>query len=75
MLFRSWRPLLPVYGVALVATAMPALMQSALPLDLVRGGLARPALAESLGALVIGLQLGLLVLLQRTPPPLPACWP
>jgi MFS family permease len=61
---RWWQPLLPLYGVALLATAMPALMQSALPLDLVRGGLARPALAESLGALVIGLQLGLLVVLQ-----------
>ena len=43
---------------------MPALMQSALPLDLVRGGLARGALPESLGALLIGLQLGLLLLLQ-----------
>lgn len=59
-----WQPLMPLYGVAVLATAMPALMQSALPLDLVRGGLARPAMAESLGALVIGLQLGLLLLLQ-----------
>ncbi|MEB3265686.1 MAG: MFS transporter [Cyanobacteriota bacterium] len=58
------RPLLPLLAVTVLATAMPALMQSALPLDLVRGGLARPAMADSLGALVIGLQLGLLVLLQ-----------
>ena len=57
-------PLLPMLAVAVLATAMPALMQSALPLDLVRGGLQRPALPESIGALLIGLQLGLLVLLQ-----------
>lgn len=57
-------PLLPLLGVVVVATAVPALMQSALPLDLVRGGLRRPPLQESLGALTIALQLGLLVLLQ-----------
>jgi MFS family permease len=39
-------------------------MQSALPLDLVRGGLQRDPLPESLGALTIGLQLGLLMLIQ-----------
>jgi MFS family permease len=43
---------------------MPALMQSALPLDLVRGGLRRPPLSDHLGALLVGLQLALLVLLQ-----------
>ncbi len=57
-------PLVPVLLVSLVATAVPALMQSALPLDLVRGGLQRAPMAEGLGALLIGLQLGLLVLLQ-----------
>lgn len=57
-------PLLPLLGVVVVATAVPALMQSALPLDLVRGGWRRPPLRESLGALTIGLQLGLLLLLQ-----------
>jgi MFS family permease len=57
-------PLLPILAVSLVATALPALMQSALPLDLVRGGLQRQAMPEGLGALLIGLQLGLLVLLQ-----------
>jgi hypothetical protein len=61
----SWLvPLLPLLGVVVLATAVPALMQSALPLDLVRGGLRRPPLRESLGALTIGLQLGLLMLLQ-----------
>ncbi|KEF40756.1 MAG: MFS transporter [Cyanobium sp. CACIAM 14] len=63
--WREWLPaLLPLLGLAVLATAMPALMQSALPLDLVRGSLLRRALPDSLGALTIGLQLGLLVLLQ-----------
>ncbi|MGL6133287.1 MAG: MFS transporter, partial [Prochlorococcaceae cyanobacterium] len=65
---RRWGPwlraLLPLLAIALLATSLPALMQSALPLDLVRGGLRRGALPESLGALLIGLQLGLLVLIQ-----------
>ena len=57
-------PLLPLLAITLLATALPALMQSALPLDLVRGGLQRAAMPESLGALLIGVQLGLLLLLQ-----------
>lgn len=61
----SWLPpLLPILAVTVLATALPALMQSALPLDLVRGGLQRQPLPESLGALTIGLQLGLLMLIQ-----------
>lgn len=60
-----WLPaLLPLLLIALLATAVPALMQSALPLDLVGGGLQRPALAAAPGALLIGLQLGLLLLIQ-----------
>jgi len=60
-----WLPaLLPLLLIALLATAVPALMQSALPLDLVRGGLQRPPLAAAPGALLIGLQLGLLLLVQ-----------
>ena len=59
-----WRPLMPLLAVVIVATALPALMQSALPLDLVRGGLRRPPLPDSLGALLMGLQLGLMVVLQ-----------
>lgn len=58
------RPLLPLFLVVLVATALPALMQSALPLDLVRGGLRRAPLPEGLGALLVGLQLILMVALQ-----------
>ena len=61
----SWlRPLLPILLVSLVATAVPALVQSALPLDLVRGSLQRDPMAEGSGALLVGLQLVLLLLLQ-----------
>ncbi|MFO7628807.1 MAG: MFS transporter [Prochlorococcaceae cyanobacterium] len=63
--WRHWLPpLLPLLAITLLATAIPALMQSALPLDLVQGGLARSALPEAIGALLIGLQLGLLLLFQ-----------
>ena len=58
------RPLLPMLLLSVVATAIPVLMQVALPLDLVRGGLERGAQPEAISALLIGLQLGLLVLLQ-----------
>jgi len=57
-------PLVPVLAITLLATSLPALMQSALPLDLVRGGMERAAMPESHGALLIGAQLGLLLLLQ-----------
>jgi MFS family permease len=61
----SWLPrLLPLLLIAVLATAVTTLMQSALPLDLVRGGLRRQPLPEGLGALLIGLQLGFLLLLQ-----------
>ncbi len=63
--WRKWLPpLLPVLAISLLATSLPPLMQSALPLDLVRGGLERAAIPESLGAMLIGLQLGLLVVIQ-----------
>ncbi|MCP9915018.1 MFS transporter [Cyanobium sp. ATX 6F1] len=61
---RWWLALLPMLGVTVLATAMPVLLQSALPLDLLRGGLARAPMAEQLGSLLIGLQLVLLLLLQ-----------
>ena len=63
----GWRwltPLLPVLAISIVATGMIALRQSALPLDLVRGGLSRPALSEAGSGALIALQLALLVLLQ-----------
>ena len=57
-------PLLPVLLISVVATGILALQQSALPLDLVRGGLFRPALSESHSSALISLQLTLLVSLQ-----------
>ena len=62
---RQWLPpLLPLLALSLVATAIPALLQSALPLDLVRGGLERGPQPDGLSALLIGIQLGLLLLIQ-----------
>lgn len=49
---------------SVVATAIPPLMQSAVPLDLVRGGLERDAQPEAISALLIGIPLTLLVLIQ-----------
>ena len=61
----DWLPaLLPMLLLSVVATAIPALMQSALPLDLVRGGLERDAQPEAISALLIGLPLALLLLIQ-----------
>lgn len=61
----QWLPnLMPMLIVSVVATSIPALMQSALPLDLVQGGLERSAQPESITALLIGGQLGLLLLIQ-----------
>ena len=57
-------PLLPVLVISVVATGILALQQSVLPLDLVRGGLLRPALSESHSSALIALQLTLLVSLQ-----------
>ena len=57
-------PLVPVLAVTIVATGIIALRQSALPLDLVRGGLARAPLSEAWSGTLIALQLSLLVLLQ-----------
>ena len=63
----GWRwlpPLLPVLAISIVATGMIALRQSALPLDLVRGALSRPAVSEAGTGALIALQLALLVVLQ-----------
>jgi hypothetical protein len=57
-------PLLPLLAITLLATALPALMQSALPLDLVRGGLQRPAMSLGMGSGLIGMQLSLLLVIQ-----------
>ena len=61
----TWlKPLLPLLMITLVATAMMSLLQSTLPMDLVHGGLSRPALAASWSGGLISLQLALLVILQ-----------
>ena len=57
-------PLVPVLAVSIVATGMVSLLQSALPLDLVRGGLERPPLSEAWSGALLALELGWLVLLQ-----------
>jgi len=57
-------PLVPVLMLSIVATGILALLQSALPLDLVRGGLQRPALSDAWSGMVIALELAWLVLLQ-----------
>ena len=63
--WRRWIPaLLPMLAITVLATALPALMQSALPIDLLRGSLARSPMTTGPGALLIGLQLGLLLLIQ-----------
>lgn len=63
--WQRWLPmLLPMLTLTVLATALPALMQSALPLDLLQGSLQRQPMAEEWGALLIGLQLGLLLVLQ-----------
>jgi MFS family permease len=61
----QWLPaLLPMLLLSVVATAIPALMQSAVPLDLVRGGLERDAQPEAISALLIGIPLAVLLLIQ-----------
>jgi MFS family permease len=63
----EWRwllPLIPVLIVSVIATGIVSLMQSALPLDMVRGGLARAPLSEASSGGLIAWQLLLLMVLQ-----------
>jgi MFS family permease len=63
----NWRwllPLIPVLIVSVIATGIVSLMQSALPLDMVRGGLARAPLSEASSGGLIAWQLLLLMVLQ-----------
>jgi MFS family permease len=62
--FHWLMPLVPVLAISIVATGMVSLLQSALPLDLVRGGLERPALSEAWSGVLLALELGWLVVLQ-----------
>ncbi len=61
----KWLPqLFPILGLSLLATGIFSLLQSALPLDLVRGGIYRPPLEEGWSGAILALQLSLLVILQ-----------
>ena len=61
----EWLPqLLPILLLSLQATTILSLLQSALPIDLVRGGIDRPPLGEGLSGVILALQLFLLVILQ-----------
>ena len=56
--------LLPILGLSLLATSIFSLLQSALPLDLVNGGVFRPPLSEGWSGTILTIQLGLLVIFQ-----------
>ena len=61
----KWLPkLFPILGLSLLATSILTLLQSALPLDLVQGGISRPAISEAWCGAILALQLILLVLFQ-----------
>ncbi|MXW40084.1 MAG: MFS transporter [Synechococcus sp. SB0668_bin_15] len=61
--------------ISITATSIIILQQSALPLDLVRGSLGRPALAPVVGNLVVAVQLVLLVVMQLPVGRLASRWP
>ena len=63
---KSWwgQTLVPVLVISFLGTGLLTLQQSALPLDLARGGLGRAGLEEAGGGLLIVLQLLLVLLLQ-----------
>ena len=64
-LTRNWlRLLAPILIISLIATAILSLLQSALPIDLVNGGLNRPSLSDAWSSGLIALQLILLVIIQ-----------
>ena len=56
--------LIPILCISIFATAIFSLLQSALPIDLVIGGISRPPIQEGWSAAILALQLGLLVILQ-----------
>lgn len=61
--------------ISIMATSIIILQQSALPLDLVRGSLGRPALQPVVGNLVVAVQLVLLVVMQLPVGRLVSRWP
>ena len=61
----KWFPqLIPILGLSLLATGIFSLLQSALPLDLVKGGVSRPPLSEGWSSTILAFQLGLLLIFQ-----------
>tara|TARA_Y100001968_G_C19421474_1_gene751978 strand:- start:1203 stop:2408 length:1206 start_codon:yes stop_codon:yes gene_type:complete len=58
------KALSPILLISLLATGILSSLQSALPLDLVQGGLRRPPLSEGWSSGLIAIQLFLLVILQ-----------
>ncbi len=56
--------LIPILLISLLTTGILSLLQSALPIDLVKGGINRPALSEGWSGGLIAIQLILLVILQ-----------
>ena len=77
----SYRALAKVPGlpavllISIMATTIIILQQSALPLDLVRGSLGRPALEPVMGNLVVAVQLALLMAVQLPVGRLVSRWP
>ncbi|MXY63331.1 MAG: MFS transporter [Synechococcus sp. SB0665_bin_28] len=61
--------------ISIMATTIIILQQSALPLDLVRGSLGRPALDPVIGNLVVAVQLVLLMVMQLPVGRLVSRWP
>tara|TARA_B100000700_G_C15054742_1_gene862236 strand:+ start:3387 stop:4628 length:1242 start_codon:yes stop_codon:yes gene_type:complete len=62
---KEWLPkTYPILFISIISTGIFALIQSILPLDLVKGGIMRPALSESWSSILIFLQLTLLVIFQ-----------
>ncbi len=56
--------LFPLLIISLFSTGMLSLIQTALPLDLVIGGIKRRAISESSTGFIIGVKLGILLILQ-----------
>ena len=58
------KSIFPVLAFSLFASGMLSLLQSGLPLDLVKGSIYRPSLSQTITGSIISIQLGLLVIFQ-----------
>ena len=56
--------LLPILLISLFATSILSLLQSGLPLDLIKGGVNRPPLNETTSGFILAIQLALLLIFQ-----------